>query len=105
VSCKILAQPVSVRFVHIASGIATRHSDTIDAVFLAAGQKVMVAMPCATLTELRGHENKNLSDQQLAEIGAAYLRAALERGYAPASEELRMTGQELRMLAGQLGHL
>ena len=104
VSCKTLAQPVQVRFVHIASGIATRHSDTIDAVFLAGGQKVMVAIPCAMVTQLREQEQKNLTDQQLAEIAAAYLRATLERGYDPALAELRMSGDELRAVARQLGY-
>ena len=31
VASKVLAGPVQVRFIHLASGIATRHSDTIDA--------------------------------------------------------------------------
>jgi hypothetical protein len=103
ISSKALARPVPVRFVHISSGIATRHSDTIDAVFLAAGQKVLVAIPCATLTELREYEHKNLTDQQLAEIAAAYLRATLDRGYDPALAELRLSGQELRAVAKRLG--
>ncbi len=102
---KILAGTVPVRFVHLASGIATRHSDTMDVVFFAGGQKVMVAIPCATLTELREREHKNLTDQQLAEIAAAHLRATLERGYDPNLAELRMTDEELRALARQMGFL
>jgi hypothetical protein len=105
VSSKALPHAVPVRFVHIAPGIATRHSDTIDAVFLAGGQKVMVALPCATLTELRERERRNLTDQQLAEIAAAFLRSTLERGYDPALAELRMTGQELRDVARRLGYI
>ncbi len=105
VNSKVLAQSLQVRFVHIASGIATRHSDTIDAVFLVAGRTVVVAIPCATLTELRERENKNLTDQQLAEVAAAHLRATLERGYDPTVAELRMSEEELRALARQLGYL
>ena len=100
---KVLAGPVQVRFVHLASGIATRHSDTIDVVFIAGGQKVMVSIPCATLTALREQEHKPLSDQQLGEIAAAHLRATLEHGYDPNIAELRMTDSELRALAGKLG--
>jgi len=102
---KVLAGPVAVRFVHLASGIATRHSDTIDVVFLAGGRKVMVAIPCATLTSLRELERKNLTDQQLAEVAAAHLRLTLERGYDPDLAELRMTDEELRDLARALGFI
>ena len=102
---KVLAGSVQVRFVHLASGIATRHSDTIDVMFIAGGRKVMVAIPCATLTSLREIERKNLSDQQLAEVAAAHLRSTLERGYDANLAELRMTDAELRMLGRQLGFL
>ncbi|MBI4166245.1 MAG: hypothetical protein HY508_10990 [Acidobacteria bacterium] len=102
---KVLAGPVQVRFIHLASGIATRHSDTIDATFFAGGQQVVVAIPCATLTTLREHEHKNLTDQQLAEIAATHLRTTLEHGYDPNLAELRMTDGELRALALHLGFL
>ena len=102
---KVLAGPVQVRFIHLASGIATRHSDTIDATFHAGGYRVLVAIPCATLSVLRDHEHKNLTDQQLAEVAAAHLRATLEHGYDANLAELRMTNGELRALASQLGFL
>ena len=102
---KVLAGPVQVRFIHLASGIATRHSDTIDATFHAGGQRAMVAIPCATLTAMREREQKNLTDQQLAEIAAGHLRATLEHGYDANLAELRMTDGELRALASQLGFL
>jgi len=105
VSSKVLAQSLQVRFVHLASGIATRHSDTIDCFFLAAGRKVMVSIPCATLTELREHEQRRLTDQQLADIAAIHLRTTLEQGYDAALAELRMSGGELRALARRLGYL
>jgi len=105
VSSRALAGSVPVRFIHIASGIATRHSDTIDAVFLAGGRKVLVSIPCATLTVLREREQRNLSDQQLAEVAAAHLRTTLESGYDPDLAELRMTDSELRGVAQRLGFL
>ena len=45
VSSKALAGPVKCRFVHLLSGIATRHSDTIDCWFRVNGHKVTVADP------------------------------------------------------------
>ena len=105
VAAKALAEPVSVRFVHLLSGIATRHSDSIDCIFRAGGQKVTVAISCATLTELRERERKNLTDQQLAEIAALHLRRTLEHGYDATQAELFLKGSELRDLARELSFL
>lgn len=105
VSSKVLAPSQKVRFVHLASGIATRHSDTIDAFFLVAGHKVMVSVPCAALTRLREDERRPLSDQQLAEIAAAHLRSTLEQGYDATLAELRMSAEELLATARRLGFL
>lgn len=105
VSSRALSEPVKCRFVHLLSGIATRHSDTMDCIFRANGQKVMVAISCAVLTELREREQKPLSDQQLAEIAALFLRRTLEGGYDPTQAELFLDGTQLRALARELGYL
>ncbi len=105
VSSRALAEPVKCRFVHLLSGIATRHSDTIDCFFLVNGQKVTVAISCATLTELREREQKPLTDQQLAEIAALFLRRTLEEAYDPTQAELFLGGKHLRALARELGYL
>jgi len=102
---KVAPEPLAVRFVHLLSGIATRHSDTIDCIFRVGGQTVTVAISCATLTELREHEHKSLKDQQLAEISALHLRRTLERGYDATLAELFLAGDELRGLARHLGYL
>lgn len=80
VSSKGLPSPVKVHFVHLYSAIATRHSDSIDAVFLLNGRKATVAISCATLADLRGREGKELTDQQLAEIAALILRRTARAG-------------------------
>lgn len=105
VSSKALGAPVHCRFVHLLSGIATRHSDSMDGVFLLDGRRVLVAISCAALTELRERERKPLSDQQLAEIAALHLRRTLEQGYDPTVSELFLGGEELRSLARELGYL
>jgi len=105
VSAKALPAPVQVRFVHLLSGIATRHSDTIDCLFLVDGRTVTVAVSCATLTELREHEQKYLTDQQLVEIAALCLRRTLEQGYDATQAELPLGGEEFRRLARERGHL
>ena len=105
ISSKVLAQSLQVRFVHLASGIATRHSDTIDCFFHVGGREVIVSIPCAALTELRECEQLRLTDQRLAEIASAHLRTVLERGYDATLAEARMTGEELRALAQPIDSL
>ena len=85
--------------------IATRHSDTIDCVFLVDGQHATVSISCPALTELREKEHKYLSDQQLAEIAALHLRRTLEQGYDATQAELFIDGTRLRALGKELGYL
>ena len=105
VGSKALGEIVQCRFVHLLSGIATRHSDTIDCIFLVGGKRVLVGISCATLNELRELHRKSLTDQQLADISATFLRRTLERGYDPALTELFLGGEQLRTLAYELGSL
>jgi hypothetical protein len=104
VASKALGEPVKCRFVHLLSGIATRHSDTIDCWFRVNGHKVTVAISCAALTRLREREGKYLSDQQLAEIAALFLRRTLETGYDATQAELFLGEAELRALARELDY-
>ncbi|MGD1102730.1 MAG: hypothetical protein ABSA59_11740 [Terriglobia bacterium] len=105
VSSRALAEPVKVRFVHLFAAIATRHSDTIDCVFLVDGQHAMVSISCPALTELREKEQKYLSDQHLAEIAALHLRRTLEHGYDARQAELFVDGTQLCALGKELGYL
>jgi hypothetical protein len=105
VTSKGLKAPVKVHFVHLYPAIATRHSDSIDAVFLLDGQKATVAISCATLAELRERDGKNLTDQQLADIAALHLRRTLQQGYEATEAELFLGGEQFRALARELGYL
>ena len=105
VGSKALAEPVKVRFVHLYPAIATRHSDTMDCVFLVDGQHATVAISCLALTELREEEHKYLSDQQLADIAALHLRRTLEQGYDATQAELFLDGIQLRGLGKELRYL
>jgi len=105
VASKALAGPVRVRFVHLFSAIATRHSDTMDCIFLVDGRHVTVAISCSDLTRLREDERKPLNDQQLVDIAAAFLRRNLEQGYDPREAELFLGGSELLAIARELGFL
>lgn len=105
VSSRGLAESVKVRFVHLFPAIATRHSDTIDCVFLVDGKHATVSISCPALTELRERDHQYLSDQQLAEIAARFLRRTLEQGYDATQAELFIDGRELRALGKELGYL
>jgi hypothetical protein len=104
VSSRALGAPAHCRFVHLLSGIATRHSDTMDCFFLVNGQRVLVALPFATLTKLRERDHKVLNDQQLADIAALHLRRTLEKGYDPALAELTLSEESLLGLCRELGY-
>ncbi len=105
VSSMALAEPAKVRFVQLLPAIATRHSDTMDCVFLVDGQKVTVAISAAALTELRDRDNAYLTDQQLAEIAARILRRTLEQGYDATQAELFVGREDLRTVGRKLGFL
>jgi hypothetical protein len=100
-----LGAPVQIRFIHLLSGIATRHSDSIDVSFLVNGHKVVVAISCATLTTLREQNKVFLTDQQLVEVAARFLQRNLEDGYDPSLTELLLGGEELLALARKLKFL
>ena len=105
VTSRGLEAPVKVHFIHLYSAIATRHSDSMDAVFLVDGQKVTVAISCATLAELQERDGENLTDQQLADIAALHLRRTLQHGYEATEVELFLSGEEFRALGRELGYL
>ena len=105
VSSKGLPSTVKVHFVHLYSAIATRHSDSIDVVFLVDGQKATVAISCATLAALRERDGKELTDQQLADIAALHLRRTLEQGYEATEAELFLGGEQFLALAREFGYL
>jgi hypothetical protein len=102
---KALGRSASCRFVHLYPAIATRHSDTIDCVFLVDGRKATVAISCAGIKRLLDHDQAPLSDQQLAEIAALHLRKLLEQGYDPADTELFVGEEKLRPLAKEMGFI
>jgi hypothetical protein len=105
VSSRGLAESVRVRFVHLFPAIATRHSDTMDCVFLVEGKHATVSISCPALTELRERDHQYLSDQQLAEIAARFLRRTLEQGYDATQAELFIDGRQLRALGKEMGYL
>ncbi len=99
-----LAEPAKVHFVRLMPGIATRHSDTIDIFFRVNGRPALVAISCATLSELDAKESRHFTDQQLVDIAGQWLHRTLAAGYDATVAELFLGGADFRSMAKELGY-
>ena len=67
-------------FVYLQTAISLRHSDTVDVKFLVNGTGVVVALPHTAWVEYQNKTGRPLTDELAAQVAAALLREALERG-------------------------
>ena len=65
-------------FSHLWSGIATRHSDTIDCKFFVDGRGVVVGLAHTAFVEFRTRTGRDLTDREASFLAAEYLRERLE---------------------------
>jgi hypothetical protein len=79
VRSRLTAQHYQCRFSHMWNGIATRHSDTIDAKFFVDGRGVVVGLPHTAFVEFRSRAGRDLSDREASHIAAQALRERLEQ--------------------------
>jgi hypothetical protein len=105
VRSRLTGETFTVRFSHLWSAIATRHSDTIDCKFLVNGRSLVVALEHLGFVDFQQHTGRSLSDHEAAGIGAAYLRAYLEADNDPERTPLLVSRQEVLALARKLGYL
>ena len=99
VRARLTGEDYNVRFSHLFSAIATRHSDTIDCQFLVNGRGVVVALAHPGFVEFRRRARRSLTDEETARVAAAHLREYLEADCdtertlltVPADEVLRLT--------------
>jgi len=78
VTSKLSGQVYQCRFSHMWNGIATRHSDTIDAKFFVDGEALVVGLAHTTFVKFRERSGRDLTDREASFIGAEYLRERLE---------------------------
>jgi len=101
VTSKLSGHVYQCRFSHIWNGIATRHSDTIDAKFLVDEEGKIVGLNHTAFVEFRGKAGRDLSDREASFVAAEYLRERLEE------EDLRplydVTHEEVLRLIQQIG--
>ncbi len=78
VTSKLSGHAYDCRFSHIWNGIATRHSDTIDAKFLVDGEGKIVGLHHSGFVEFRSKAGRDLTDREASFVAAEYLRERLE---------------------------
>lgn len=102
---RLTREEYTVRFSHLWSAIATRHSDTLDCKFLVNGRSVIVALAHPGFVEFRQRAGRSLTDEEAAQIAAAYLREALEADRDADSALRFVPREEVLRLARELGLL
>ena len=78
VTSKLSGRVYDCRFSHIWNGIATRHSDTIDAKFVVNGEGRIVGLAHTAFVEFRERAGRDLTDREASFVAAEYLRDRLE---------------------------
>lgn len=78
VTSKLSGHVYSCSFSHIWNAIATRHSDTIDAKFVADGIGRIVGLAHSAFVTFRDKSGRDLTDREGSFIAAEYLRERLE---------------------------
>jgi hypothetical protein len=101
----LTGEDYNVRFSHLFSAVATRHSDTIDCKFLVNGRGVVVALAHPAFVEFRQRTGRSLSDEETARIAAAYLRESLEADRDTDRTLLAVPTEDVLRLAESLGLL
>jgi hypothetical protein len=66
-------------FSHCWSGIATRHSDTMDCKFFVDGKGVVLGLAHPGFVRFCARTGRNLTDREASYIAAEYLRGRLEQ--------------------------
>jgi len=78
VTSKLSGHVYECSFSHIWNGIATRHSDTIDAKFVVDEMGRIVGLAHAAFVEFREKRGRDLTDREASFVAAEYLRERLE---------------------------
>lgn len=73
----LTGQAYQVRFSHLWNGIATRHSDTVDAKFLVDGRAAIVGLAHTGFVDFRARVGRDLTDREASIVAAEYLRERL----------------------------
>jgi hypothetical protein len=101
VTSKLSGHVYDCRFSHIWNGIATRHSDTIDAKFSVDGEGRIIGLHHSGFVEFRAKAGRDLTDREASFVAAEYLRERLEE--ADERPLYDVTHEEVTRLIAQVG--
>ena len=90
------------RFYTLITGIAPRHSDTVDVKFLVNGKGVVVALPHTAWAEVQRRTGHPLTDSDAIQIAGLFLKELLERGEPIEEPFLTTTVQQTLDLAERI---
>ena len=90
------------RFYTLITGIATRHSDTVDVKFLVNGKGVVIALPHTAWVEHQQRTGHPLTDSDAIQIAGLFLKELLERGEPIEEPFLTPTVQQTLDLAARI---
>ncbi len=105
VRARLTGEDYTVRFSHLWSAVATRHSDTLDCKFLVNGRSVTVALAHPAFVEFRERTGRPLTDEEAAQVAAAYLRECLEADRDTDRTLLSVSREDVLRLAEKIGSL
>ena len=94
------------RFRNLITGIAPRHSDTVDVRFLVNGKPYSIGLAHPAFAEFKRRTGRSLTDADSIQMAGLFLKRLLERGerleslYIPVSvPETLQLAQEIRAVA------
>ncbi|MFB3825873.1 MAG: hypothetical protein ACE15B_03855 [Bryobacteraceae bacterium] len=103
------AGPYQVRFGGLQTGIAPRHSDTVDVRFLlereGARESKTIAMPHAGLVALSRQQGRALADPWCARIAAVHLREMIETGADMEKPLVTLSEEDLERHAAEVAEI
>ena len=68
------------RFHHLTTGIAPRHSDSVDVQFLVNGKSYLIALAHAAFALFKSRTGRALTDTDSVRMAGLFLKSMLERG-------------------------
>ena len=103
VRARLTGEDYTVRFSHLWSAVATRHSETLDCKFFVNGRSVTVALAHPGFVEFRARTGRSLTDEEAARVAAAYLRECLEGDRDTERSLLTVSREDVLRLTEKLG--
>jgi len=86
----------------LTTGIAPRHSDTVDVKFMIGGRPIVIALPHRAFAEFKRKANRPLTDREAIETAGFTLKRLIETGQWSGEEEFRPGWEETLAVAGQV---